>query len=423
VPPRIVFDYPNGQALRSLLHFIRVAIGSILVTIGLLATIVAIPTGFVTIGDVLATFSHEPEPVFTPDFPLRECEAAFVASMFVTIVGIRYGRRLVRGRRRAVLFLRRFGYRDSMKAVTFAVMHTIGSSWRLVTLDDAAIAPLGVETVTRVTFGLGERVVRLVTAAGKGVMEAFPWAIGAMCTVIALQLAVAPNWRRALVDGTFDPYFKSLAMVMDHHVPVRYFTPTLSGAFAVLITLFAGLFIGLVVVFVGLLLMMPLFGFVIMATSSAEAMRKAESSKTRNVQGGRDVSAAAVAVSEQGRQTFAPRLTVLRVATPVWQQTVTALAEVTSASVLDVSDPTDNLVWEMDELERLCAGRRILIGEQGRLAQWCGDATVDPESAAARFAARLDGQDVLAYTVDRRGMRRFARALYGKLLDIEKRGN
>jgi hypothetical protein len=420
VPPRIVLDYPNGQTLRSLLHFVRVAIGSILVMVGLLATVVAIPTGFVTIGDILATLSHDTDPVFPPDFPLRECEAAFAVALFVTIVGIRYGRRLVRGRRSAVLFLRRFGYRDSMKAVTFAVMHTIGSSWRLVTLDDAAIAPLGVETVTRLTFGLGERVVSLVTAVGKGVMGAFPWAIGAMCTVIGLQLALAPNWKRALVDGTLDPYFKSLAMVMDHHVPVRYFTPTLSGVFAVLVTLFAGLLIGLMLIFVGLLLMLPLFGFVMMALSSAEAMRKAESSKTRAVEGGRDVSAAAAAVSEQGRQTFAPRLTVLRVATPLWQQTVTSLAQVTSASLLDVSEPTENLVWEMEELERLCPGRRILIGEYGRLTQWCGDVAPDPDSAAARFAARLEGHDVLAYTVDRRGMRRFARALYGRLLDVER---
>ena len=48
----------------------------------------------------------------------------------------------LRGTRSPVLFLRRFGYRGSMQVVTFAVANTIGSSWRLVTLDDAAIAPV-----------------------------------------------------------------------------------------------------------------------------------------------------------------------------------------------------------------------------------------------------------------------------------------
>jgi hypothetical protein len=43
-----------------------------------------------------------------------------------------------------VLFLRRFGYDDATGAVTFAVNRTIGSTYRLVTLDDAEVAPLGV---------------------------------------------------------------------------------------------------------------------------------------------------------------------------------------------------------------------------------------------------------------------------------------
>jgi hypothetical protein len=416
---RVVLDYPNGQTFRSLLHFARVVIGSLLVSIGLLATMVAIPTALVPVADVAFTFSQDPKDAFPPDFPLREAEAAFVVSACVAIGGIRYGRRLVRGRRSAVLFLRRFGFRDSMQAVTFAVLHTIGTSWRLVTLDDAAIAPVGVDAVSRVTFGVGERVVRLAIGTGKFVLAAFPWAIWAMCGVIGLQVALAPNWRRVLVDGTFTPYEKSVAMLMDHHVPVQYFAATLPGLFAMLATFFAVLLLGLGIVFVGLLLCIPFFGFVVMASSSAEAMRKAEASKTRAVARRQDVSDAAAAVSEQGRQTFAPRLMVLKVETPFWQNTVSSLAGVTSASIIDISEPTENLLWEMDELERQCPGRWIMIGERERLARWTDESRPRaPGSLEARFAARVDARPVLAYDVNRRGMRRFARALYGMLLDV-----
>jgi len=423
MPARIVFDYPNGQLRHSVARLLRLLIGSLLVCIGLLATVVVIPTGFITVGDVVTTLSHEPEPLFSPDFPLRECEAAFAASTMVAIAGIRYGRRLVRGRRRAVLFLRRFGYRDSMQAVTFAVMHTIGSSWRLVTLDDAAIAPVGVDSVSRLTIGLGERVAGLAGMGGRGILASFRWTVSALWLVVGLQLLLAPNWRRVLVDGTFEPYVKIFAMIMEHRLPLAYFGPTLPGLFAIVMTVFALSLLGLGVMFVVLLLMLPLFGFVIMASSSAEALHRAEASKTRAINHVREVSEAAAAVSEQGRQTFAPRLIVLRVATAVWQQTVSALAGVTAASVIDVSEPTDHLLWELYELERLCPGRWIMIGEHARVARWAQADAVPPaaDSLEARFAARLASRDLLAYTTDRRGMRRFARALSGMLLEVDRR--
>jgi hypothetical protein len=66
-----------------------------------------------------------------------------------------------------VLFLRRFGYDDATGAVTFAVTRTIGNTWRLVTLDDAEIAPLGVATSTRGVF----RAIQLISNAGRALVE------------------------------------------------------------------------------------------------------------------------------------------------------------------------------------------------------------------------------------------------------------
>jgi hypothetical protein len=209
---------------------------------------------------------------------------------------------------------------------------------------------------------------------------------------------------------------------MDRHLPLHYLGPTLPGIFAVLMTIVAGSAVVFVAGAAALIVSLPFFGFVVMFSSSADALRKAEAAKIRAVNKPRDVSDAVYAVTTQGQQTFAPRLTVLRVDGALWQQTVSGLAGVTSASVIDVSDPTEHLLWEISELERLCPGRWIIIGEHGRLRRWTEGSAPGTERDAidARFERWLDGRAVLAYTTDRRGMRRFSRALYGMLLDVER---
>lgn len=420
MPIRIVLDYPGHQTRHHLARLIAWLVGALLVGIGLLATVVAIPSGFVTLGDVVSRWQHE--QVFPPEVPVPELELAFVASLTIAIIGIRYGRRLVRGTRSPVLFLRRFGYRGSMQVVTFAVANTIGSSWRLVTLDDAAIAPVGVDTSSRFVFGAGERLARLASATREGIIAGFQYVITGMWIVVAIQVAVAwPNWRRLLTDGTADAYAKIFSMLMERQVPVQYFGPTLRGAFAILGTAAAFGFVGLMIVFVVSLALLPLLGVVTLASSSADALRKAESSKTETITDGRQVRDVVAKVAQRGRETFAPRLVVLRVASTAWQQTVSALASVTAVSIVDISELTENIAWELDELQRLCPGRCILIGEQARIARWASEpAPLGPGSLDAHVAGLLDGRDVIGYTTDPKGMRRFARALYGVLLDTAR---
>jgi hypothetical protein len=420
MPIRVVLDHPGHQTRHHLARLIAWLLGALLVGIGLLATVVAIPSGFVTLGDLVGRWQHE--QVFPPEVPVPKVELAFVASLAIAIIGIRYGRRLVRGMRSPVLFLRRFGYRGSMQVVTFAVANTIGSSWRLVTLDDEAIAPVGVDTSSRFVFGAGERLARLAAAMGKGILAGFKYVTTGIWIVVAIQVAVAwPNWRHLLTDGTVNTYAKIFSMLMERQVPVQYFGPTLPGAFAILGTAAAFGFVGLLIMFAVLLALFPLFGVVVLASSAAAALRKAESSKTQTITDGRQVRDVVARVARRGRETFAPRLVVLRVASPAWQQTVSALALVTAVSILDISELTENIAWELDELQRLCPGRCILIGEQAHIARWASEpARLDPGSLDARVARLLDGRDVIAYTTDPKGMRRFARALYGVLLDTPR---
>lgn len=66
---------------------------------------------------------------------------ADLVAVAAAVAGRLAGPPLQRIRRRQALFLRRFGYNQATAAVTFAT-RMIGSTWRLVTLDDASVAPL-----------------------------------------------------------------------------------------------------------------------------------------------------------------------------------------------------------------------------------------------------------------------------------------
>jgi hypothetical protein len=423
MPIRLVFDYPGRQITSTIGRWFARLIGSVLALTGLLATIVVVPTGLVTIGDVLATLNHE--QVFEPGFPVREVEAGFAASLVVAIAGLKYGRRLVRGRRSSVLFLRRFGFDGSMQVVTYAVANSVGARWRLVTLDDEEIAPVGVSTMSRLFFGAGERLTWLARTIGSGILVGFQWTTGAMWGVVAIQAAVIGingSWRRALIDGTVDRYARIFSSIMERHIPVKYFDVSLPGAFAVLATAAGFLFIGLIVVFAALIALLPLIGVVVFASSSDEALRKAEKAKTATITQASHIDDAVRDISHRGRETFAPRLVVLRVKSSIWQPTVTALANVASATLLDISELTENMAWELGELQRLGAlDRCIFIAENDRIARWA-DGGPGATPLQSQVAAVIGDCAVLTYATNRKGMRRFARALYGMLLDIPADG-
>jgi hypothetical protein len=112
---------------------------------------------------------------------------------------------------------------------------------------------------------------------------------------------------------------------------------------------------------------------------------------------------------------------VLRVATSVWQETVSALADVASATIIDISEPTENVAWELEELQRLGGHERcIFIGDRARIGQWpSAQEGLGSGSLEERVATLIGARPVLAYTADRKGMRRFARALHGMLLDAQ----
>jgi hypothetical protein len=426
---RIVFDHPAGHIGRRLWRAISTAAGAVLVSVGLTASIPAVPATLAVVSLVIgwvATDPDDPDPWPPPDAPVREVVLVWALTTPLAVVGIKHGLRLLRRHRMLVLFLRRFGHDEAQSAVTFAVVQMIGASWRVVTLDDAEMAPLGVADGTRRALRVGhfasKHLVAIGTFAG---LRMFPMLVLAGWAVVALAVA-GPALDFALTGVTspepwmkaIDPLVEILGSIFDGRLPFDAISPSLPGLFA-LVAIAAAISFGVMMAtMVALILALPLSTVLFFLSSSAQAIREAEQSKSIAVRSLAEIRSAAQAIAVRSRKVFGPRLVVVRSAGHVWQDAVRELAALAAVQLIDISDPTENVLWEIDELQR--RGHTIvLIGHAERVAPLAaGSAEAARTSIQRRLAQLLDGREVLAYTTDRRGLERFARALRGMLLDI-----
>src|SRR5262249_45379647 len=113
---------------------------------------------------------------------------------------------------------------------------------------------------------------------------------------------------------------------------------------------------------------------------------------------------------------FRPRLAVLRVDGSIWQPAVTEFATACSAVLIDVSEPTPNLAWEVETLLQDHPDRCVLVGERSQVRALLRSGSPDP--ARRTVATLIDGREVIAYTNDPRGVRRFTRALRRRLASV-----
>jgi len=394
--------------------------------LGLTASIPAIPATVAVAGFAVAWASGEPRRGPADDIPVRQVILVWAVAAPLAIGGLRIGLRLVRRNRTLILFLRRFRYDEAQDAVTFAVLRTIGSSWRVVTLDDAELAPIGVAAAPRLLFRAGQIGSKHVLAITQFLgLRTFPFLVMAMWGVAALGLVgPALEWFRtgattpeAWIDAV-NPYLSILGSVFDRRAPVEFLGPTLPGVFAGLAMAAAVSFATLIVTMGALLLAFPLGSVLFFLSSAATSVQEADESKAMTVSSVAEIQKAAHQIAMRSRKVFGPRLVVLRVKSPVWQRAVSELASLSSLHLVDISEPTDNIVWELQELIARFGDRCVLIGHHEQVAAL---AALSPETDAAplvqrRLAALLRGREVLAYTTDAPGLKRFARALRGLLL-------
>jgi hypothetical protein len=375
MPIQIVHEYPAPAGLlRRLARALVSLLGVLLILVGLLASVVPVISLVVIVvmlvADPGALRRHPPDA------------SALIAAL-VAVMSLIIGIWLVRGRRRLVLFLRRFGFVGATQAVTFAVVRALGTSWRLVTLDDARISPVGARKRMR-WFSIA---VGILTAAL--VAWALFWMFGG-----GLEDMITGGSNRRLPETSLKGIL-SLLFLQLFVVPL------------------------VVLVFVFLLIILPTaFAAVvaIFAWSSYGAIRRAERAKTVDIAEEGQIEQTASAVVRRSRRIIGPRLAVARVASPIWQPVVRRFASVSSAVIIDISEPTENLLWEIETLRPQMRLHWIFIGEQAHLQRMTTTAAAQAESSLqARLSQLLDAEEVLAYSSDQQDLRRFARSLQARL--------
>jgi len=306
------------------------------------------------------------------------------------------GLRLVRGSRRLVLFLRRFGYTDATDVLTFAALTTMGRSWRLVTLDDAAVAPVGISR-GMVKFAAVDEVSRIwVGRARKRIGLVARVALGAGLVGMAV---VAGHTRHR--------HHSELKMVKASVAPPGTHVDD-AGTFRIFLIVAGVAVIAVIALAVVALILRPVFRPVHRFSAT---LRRAEQAKVTRVVSQQDVLKVAGAVRDQARRVFSPRLMVLSVDSAVWQKTVKTVANLASVVLIDVSVLTENLLWEVAEVVEDPSTACVLVGH----AEGLRALDVIDTPLERRLVELLDGRTILAYETTEQGMTRFANALRATL--------
>jgi hypothetical protein len=345
-------------------------------TIGYLLGVVLVVTAYVallpvmTIAAAFVVLSVSEGQASPPAF--EPSTALFIAGSIVAAVLLwKLGVVLIRGKRHLALFLRKFGFTQATETLSLAIGSGLGRRWRLVTLDDHDVAPMGVSGQSRWTV----RLVRLVLVA-----------LAVAATVGGIR-AVAGSATDEAANEAYDQAYADAIASGDSELEAAF-----SAGFSKAVT--AVLMAVLVVVLWSVLISLLATGSLLFTVIGRSA-RRAERAKAVVVVRDAQVSAAAHRLRRASRRVLAPRVTVARVADRLWQLLVRALASTCDVVLVDVSYPTKNLLWEIQSLEELRA-RWLPIGQSDRL----GALVRDPSPEAAELRQLLAGREVIGYRID-----------------------
>jgi hypothetical protein len=309
----------------------------------------------------------------------QQLETALI-ELVCTIVALAclgLGLRLLRGKRRLVLFLRRFGFADATRAVSFAATKATGRSWRLVTLDDEKVKAVGGPAT-------GRRLAIIIAA-------------------LALVLFISFVW-----EWVHIPSINSVTQQMLANSGAPSKPTNLNGAAQELV-------IGIAAT---LAIMADLFGTVFWASVAGLSVlllvrayflaTRAERAKAIRIGSQQEVRDRSQAIKRRASRIYAPRLVVATVANPFWQEAVHSFARASAVVIIDVSVPSENLRWEINTLLPIMGQRCILVGCLDLLTEQRQDGQAVFTSPLERD---IDGHDVLAYRPDKSGVRHFSHAL------------
>lgn len=380
-----------------------------------LGFVAAIPASILTFGMpvLFVVMANAHDDRLASQIPWGQLAETWAVSLAVAIVASGAGVSLLRRRRRLILFLRRFGNAEATRAVTTAAASNLGQTWRLATLDDFEIEAIGLPTPTRIAYTaattVGGGLEFAVHRSGQVATKLFWPAVIALVAIPIVDFLTRPEARRTAVPKEYFAILERIAV--DHRLPASLH-PDLHLAFIVSLFTVVLVVVAFLAYLALLLASLVMIGPLSFARGAAGGLSAAERNKRIRIGGAVTVDVAAAMLTHASRGVFAPRLVVVTVPSPLWQSAVRRLAEVSTAVLVDVSMPTDSLLWEVETLSVLNA-KLVVVGEYERVRRLAGldGSVVPPGSREARLLPFLDGREILAYTTDRGGRLRFAREL------------
>lgn len=408
---RVVFDEPRRYLPRRILRRTAATLGGVMLTVGYL---MYIPMAALLLGVIISAFHG-----WDGDLAI-----AFLLSLGLVVTGCGSGFHLVRGRRGVVLFLRRFRHGEAIDAVTWAVRR-IGHTWRVVTLDDATIEAVGVAPGLKYSTDAATRIQAWAAWAERTGTRIAP-TVSKVANGLLMSSFLGMWGVAGLVYLRSETPWDAMATLLDYPHTVE------SVAAATFLFVFmgslvaAGLLMGAVS---GVLISaMPLIGPAALYGQVLRLVRAAEGAKTMSVRDAGEITEVSDTLADLARLPISPKLVVVTVDTAVWRQTVTGLATVSAAPLIDVSRPTEHLLWEIEELLRTCGPRCVFVGHVDRLRRFTGRGatgaveilTVPAHSVVGRLERLLDDREVLAYTTDRRGRKCLTRALFARFESLPR---
>lgn len=360
-----------------------VMLHSVIRVVLVVAVAVVIGAGFIVFSVAQTPNDSSGQPVDT-SVPLLVLVGAGSVAVAAAIVSARIARR----RRGMVLYLRRFRYAQGLEAVTSAVVGSLGRAWRLVTLDDAQSIPVGISSRThRARTGL-----RAVGAVGGAVIR--------VPASIAYAVFLGSFWAAVVLLGYEYLQHRDLSVLGPYRHQAAY-----GGAASLMKPLLVALLTsGLVLV----LLMLVQAGMLMVTSLPAaylasveRTVRLMDTAKEDGIRVHTDISRLVTQIGARSHRGSSARLWVVKVHSPLWQEAVLRLARHSQRILVDVSEASDNVIWELEHLTAPAGARCVLIGSRERVSWLAGAHAEDLSSELdRRFLRALDGHTILAYGAD-----------------------
>jgi tetratricopeptide (TPR) repeat protein len=304
---------------------------------------------------------------------------------------------LARVSRREVLFLRRFGDAETARAVTDA-LPAIGRSWRIVALDDRTLKPVSANREFRWTAWLEPLFGLSLGIAGSlfGLAQAVGYPTLALLAFIVWRSKGTPQqqWEGMLHGGGL-----------------------LHTVSRVGIEMAAFLLMAAIIFFILRWTMLPVFA----TTFALGTTDDADESERGSIRSQGDIFRTQNAIRRNAKRTVAARITVVTVSDDLWRESVARLADDAAVVLVDVSQPTKHVIWEVEYLldaDIPC----VFVGAASRLSYLTDHSNLSGELGAI-LRDRLGGRTVVSYAPSRRksARRAFARALRASFERLGKR--